>query len=913
MDPRFQHIQFNGTFRDYQQRIIDNFESHINDKKVHIVAAPGSGKTILGLELIRKIGGAALILSPTITIREQWEERFRSLFCPDEATCTSLYSHDIRHPKLLTSITYQALHAAYKRELDIEKIEADDESEEAEVIDFKDFQLKKIIQENRITTICLDEAHHLKLEWHKALTELIRDLGEEIFIVALTATPPYDSKEIEWKRYTELCGEIDDEIFVPQLVAQKTLCPHQDYIHFSYPTREERIAWLEYKQNIFQTVEEIIKSAPYQTLLQQPIFTQLKEHERFNIIHLKPLLAILSTLSHSGATIHPSIKEAFDFDKKFYPYKVDDAKLAFNFILENPDVFGIEICTYIEEELKKKKMVRGKKVQMDRSEKLRRKMSGSLGKLTSIQEIVHSEYSNLSNQLRMLILTDYIRGELTPIIGSDEPIDQISTVTIFESLRRTLPNSIRLALLSGSLIIVHSEVMSYATQFANNQGIKISSKPLNETGYVVLQFAGKSKQKVALITELFSNGLIEIIIGTKSLLGEGWDAPCINSLILASFVGSYVLSNQMRGRAIRTDIRQPNKTANVWHLVTIEPSEESKLASDSGELQSHNNIYSEDFEQCRRKFENFMGPSYCGTAIESGIGRCNIITPPFYEDGFARINKEMLALAANREGMRNQWINNVPINANFSVMQVEQVSAERVEKAKKIVKKVTYYNVAILAFIAAVIGFLTQILHIFHATLSNYISYTYSQTTLFGVSFFILVIIIAILQFSIFDIVKKLSPHRRLEKILSALLDTLRKKGDISSINAKVEVLTCTDSIALECGLQYATRKEMRIFSEASNQILECIESPRYVMIYQLRRCGFRKNLYLESYSVPAAISNKKSLITHFEMSLQQMNLPYVIVDTRSYDGLRLLKKCRKHSIVNKNHTRITGKMIAVH
>ena len=31
---------------------------------------------------------------------------------------------------------------------------------------------------------------------------------------------------------------------------------------------------------------------------------------------------------------------------------------------------------------------------------------------------------------------------------------------------------------------------------------------------------------------------IKVIIGTKSLLGEGWDAPCVNSLILASFVGS---------------------------------------------------------------------------------------------------------------------------------------------------------------------------------------------------------------------------------------------------------------------------------------------------------------------------------------------------------------------------------------
>jgi hypothetical protein len=53
---------------------------------------------------------------------------------------------------------------------------------------------------------------------------------------------------------------------------------------------------------------------------------------------------------------------------------------------------------------------------------------------------------------------------------------------------------------------------------------------------------------VRLITSVFAQGGITVLIGTKSLLGEGWDAPCINTLVLASFVGSFMLSNQMRGR-----------------------------------------------------------------------------------------------------------------------------------------------------------------------------------------------------------------------------------------------------------------------------------------------------------------------------------------------------------------------------
>ena len=55
-------------------------------------------------------------------------------------------------------------------------------------------------------------------------------------IIALTATPPYDSEFSEWKKYVSLCGEIDAEITVPELVKAKNLCPNQDYIYFNEPT-----------------------------------------------------------------------------------------------------------------------------------------------------------------------------------------------------------------------------------------------------------------------------------------------------------------------------------------------------------------------------------------------------------------------------------------------------------------------------------------------------------------------------------------------------------------------------------------------------------------------------------------------------------------------------------------------------
>ena len=72
-----------------------------------------------------------------------------------------------------------------------------------------------------VGTICLDEAHHLRSEWQRSLEALLDALEGKATVIALTATPPYDSSAAEWERYVRVCGPIDAEIFVPELVAER--------------------------------------------------------------------------------------------------------------------------------------------------------------------------------------------------------------------------------------------------------------------------------------------------------------------------------------------------------------------------------------------------------------------------------------------------------------------------------------------------------------------------------------------------------------------------------------------------------------------------------------------------------------------------------------------------------------------
>ena len=137
-----QPIKFKYPWRDYQQRVLDELEFHLEDAHLNVVAPPGSGKTVLGLEVMLRINEPTLVLAPTLAIRNQWKDRFVELFLNEQEV--DWISMDIHQPKFLTISTYQGLHASMVK---------DEQS------------LIQLLKENNVKTLIVDEAHHLKNEW----------------------------------------------------------------------------------------------------------------------------------------------------------------------------------------------------------------------------------------------------------------------------------------------------------------------------------------------------------------------------------------------------------------------------------------------------------------------------------------------------------------------------------------------------------------------------------------------------------------------------------------------------------------------------------------------------------------------------------------------------------------------------
>lgn len=871
---QFKNIQFHGTFRDYQQRVLDNADKYLKDGKINIVAAPGSGKTVLGLELIRRLDAPCIVLSPTTAIRQQWGERFKDLFLDNKDDFSMYFSNDLHSIKLLNSVTYQALYMA------IEKVAANDEEE----IDCSDIDIFAAMKEFGIKTICLDEAHHLKNEWQKALEKFISALDKDVKIISLTATPPYDSEGSEWARYMNVCGEIDEEIFVPELVGQNTLCPHQDYIYFNYPTKAEITSFRNHKERAALAVKAIGKldvlSMVCQTLNSE------KDYELL-FSEAKQYIALATLLQYCGFAIEKKLIRELTTKKELPRFNMLYAERAIQFLLD-----GNMITDEKKEEiiaiLKEHSVYEKRKVTLELNERLKRTLISSVGKLESIKCIAKSEVAAMGERLRMLVLTDYIKKENLSKVASAEEFNSVNIVSIFETLRRENLN-VNIGVLSGTLVILPKAI--------DLSDVKHKSEDIPGTDYCVVEFSGATHRSVDYVGKLFKEGKIHILVGTKSLLGEGWDSPCINSLILASFVGSFVLSNQMRGRAIRIDKDNPEKSSNIWHLVTVEPEYLFKdkvmeriaayREEDYKELKSY------DYSVLKRRFDSFMGPNYTTGTIESGIERITLIQPPFDNKGIERINKEMLRLSAKRSQVKSKWCGAV---ADGSFAVGVEIDVPRTAK----VPVFTFWNFALNAILMLTEFALLQLMQ--RLLLDDNIPWTLGTLV---VSFALFIVLFD----GVYKMILHFNPARSIKTLGVAVYKTLCE-CDLISPSAKVETIEDKELYFVTLHLRNASIHDQNIFNNAMTEMLSPIENPRYILI---AKTIFKRYNYKLSFACPSIIGKKKEYVEVLAKKLKATTGNFEPIYTYRENGRKLILKCRKRSYITFNEKEMGKKYRVSH
>ena len=725
--PEFGAIRFDGKLRPSQIAAASIIEPELDKqgKHLHIVAPPGSGKTVLGLyvwsDLVRK---PTLVLSPNSAIQAQWAAR-TDLFDLDGKD--EYISTDPSKPGLLTSLTYQSITMPKRggEQLDQVAIElwiesliineeaSDEESAIAWIKDLEDKNFnyykdrlsvyrKKVrddfskhgnalwtlsessrktlenLKKVGIGLIILDECHHLLHHWGRVLTE-VREFFDDPIVLGLTATPPdfqhYDEEDA--KRYQEFFGEIDYEVPVPALVRDSNLAPYQDLAFFVRPSQNE----LSYVSQVDEEFQELLNELhqeqdyPNATLpIDKWVFKALEERkspggkseqwEQFSkrndgfanagrVFLLNTIGSVpkgvpyppdhlLNSYQNKLAMLRPVLDRYVRHGLRRSENEVDHEKAEL--VTQRLRMLGTQITeTGIR----------------PCASPVGRIMAYASSKTKAISTILSSEMQALGGDIRAVIITDFEKTSATTLVEGVMDDEAGGAVAAFrQAVQCDNVDLLNPILMTGSTVLVDDDLADQFLEEANNwiKERNLAITLVDELRGDYHEIIGKGKDWIPrhyslMITEFFQLGITKCLIGTRGLLGEGWDASKINVLIDLTTVTTSMSINQLRGRSIRLDKQWPEKVANNWDVVCL--------------AEEFTNGFS-DYERFKKKHKQLYGVCDDG-AIEKGVGHVHAAfteaEPEGVSEGMAVFNEDMLRRGRNRPHVRGLWGIGQPFNA----------------------------------------------------------------------------------------------------------------------------------------------------------------------------------------------------------------------------------------------------------
>jgi len=718
-------IRFAGSLRPSQTQAIELARKELasGGRKIHIVAPPGSGKTVLGLYLWADcVRRPALVLSPNSAIQAQWAARV-DLFRIDPS-CTPAISTDPGSPGLLTSLTYQAVTLPRREgeDLDalaldlwqdrlIEKGQAKDPAEAIVWIEdlrrhnpdyFNDrfsAYRKEIrdeiarsgqalstlhvssretlerLREHGIGLIILDECHHLMGHWGRVLSDACRMLDDPV-VVGLTATPPdRDGKApVDVRRYDEFFGPIDYETPLPAVVKDGFLAPYQDLAYFVRPTADELSYLATTDREFARVVDDLCRAEPIDSQGQQAreslpdwvlrVLAERRlptgtvkdwtsfEHRDPEFARCGPLFLRSRGLPLPDGVPDPAPHVNPVGDSQLDRLIVVVDRYVRHHLLRSPRPTDHELAERAIARLRLLGVQITETGAQACDSPVNRVMAYSRAKTQALLAILKAESSVLGEQIRAIVVADYEKtSAVTAEIGHLLDEEAGGAIAAFRALLSDpQTDALDPVLVTGSTVLVDDDLaerfLEKCREWLGREGLSIGLSCTQQDGFHVLTGEGQAwcpRVYVRMITELFQQGVTRCLVGTRGLLGEGWDAPKVNVLVSLTAVTTSMSVNQLHGRSVRLDPDDPEKLADNWDVVCIAPEFTKGL---------------EDYHRFTARHETIYGLTDDG-AIEKGVGHVHAafteLKPEGIEGAVEVLNMEMLARVGRRARCREQW------------------------------------------------------------------------------------------------------------------------------------------------------------------------------------------------------------------------------------------------------------------
>ncbi len=531
-----------------------------------------------------------------------------------------------------------------------------------------------------IGMIILDECHHLLDHWGAVLTE-VRELFGNPVVLGLTATPPdiESADKLSAARYMEFFGDVDYEVPVPALVRDSNLSPYQDLAYFVRPDPKE----LEYIANVDKQFTSLIEE-----LAIGPEDGDLERVPGLNIW----LTDVLGNLSLPSGPA----KDWISFQKRdstladYGRLYLTERELALPRGVPKPGPQLLDmgltgnmllmplLDRYIRHGLMRSESSKDHELAEEAKQRLRlfgvqvtetgtrpcaspvtRVLAYASAKYDAVRDVLTAEMQALGPDIRAVVVTDFEKSSATTLVEGVLDSEAGGAIAVYRSLIEVeATDRLDPVLMTGSTVLVDDDllerIMPRFEAWISEKELNIKLESTPRDGFFEIRGRGPDwlpRYYTEMITELFQEGVTKCLVGTRGLLGEGWDASRINVLVDLTTVTTSMSINQLRGRSFRLDKHWPEKVSNNWDIVCL--AEEFSKGFD-------------DYNRFKRKHSRLYGVCDDG-AIEKGVGH---VHPGFTEDGpevisetIHVINEEMIMRARNRPRTRELWRIGEPFNA----------------------------------------------------------------------------------------------------------------------------------------------------------------------------------------------------------------------------------------------------------
>ena len=387
--------------------------------------------------------------------------------------------------------------------------------------------------------VILDEAHHLGAAWGR---ELLAQLTPDHRLLGLTATPPEGSEG--WDQFLQLVGRHPVEVPAPPLVRDGHLSPFVDLV---WPVIAE-LDDLDGLREADQALREVerIHERELGLFTERRLREDLWELTEDRFARNKGLLVALCRVRHAWGRALPT-DMLVDAELTAKPTLHDRVLVLWDFGADRDDVRrAIRVAGF-------RRAGSGLVLSIDVAY---RNLAASTSRLAGMVEILALESRTRTDWMRALILTD--RDVEGGKLSAREVLCALVSHPVTDALDPIL--------VTGKAFWVDDDLWPRiepqlpgvsCRDVGDHKEVDISHWPVAD--------------RVAAVTGLLTRGVTRCLVGTRHLLGEGWDCPAVNCVVDLTGIAAPVTVNQVRGRALRHDPADPGKVASLWEVIAVAP------------------------------------------------------------------------------------------------------------------------------------------------------------------------------------------------------------------------------------------------------------------------------------------------------------------------------------------------------